>query len=77
MHHVHKTEKFRYPISDVILERGKELAKTVFGTVSGKILFIIVIKSTAVSITNPRKADHVRLTCSKHTVTLASEGEFL
>ena len=77
MHHVHKTEKFRYPISDVVLKRGKELMKTVFVTVSGKVLFIIVIKSTAVSITNPRRADHVRLSCSKHTISLASEGEFL
>ena len=33
--HVHKIEKFRYPISDV---RGKGLAKTVFVTVSGKVL---------------------------------------
>ena len=28
MCHVHKTEKFRYPIIDIILKRGKELVKT-------------------------------------------------
>ena len=32
-------QKFRYPISDVILKRGKELVKTVLVTVSGKVLF--------------------------------------
>ena len=37
--HVHKTEKFRYPINDVILKRGKELVKTVLVTLSGKVLF--------------------------------------
>ena len=37
--HVHKTEKFRYPKSDVVLKRGKELVKTVLVTLSGKVLF--------------------------------------
>ena len=39
IHDVHKTEKFRYPINDVILKRGKDLAKTVSVTLSGKVLF--------------------------------------
>ena len=37
--HIHKTEKFRYPINDVILKREKELVKTVLVTLSGKVLF--------------------------------------
>ena len=32
-------QKFRYPINDVILKRGKELVKTVLVTLSGKALF--------------------------------------
>ena len=36
--YVHKSEKFRYPISDVILKRGKKLVKTVFVTVPGNVL---------------------------------------
>jgi len=36
--HVHKTETFRYHISDVILKRGKELVKTVLVTLPGKVL---------------------------------------
>jgi len=36
---LHKTEKVRYPISDVILERGKELVKTVLVTLPGKVHF--------------------------------------
>ena len=39
MWHVHKTEKFWYPIIDVILKCGKELMKTVLVTLSGKVLF--------------------------------------
>ena len=34
-----KLKKFRYPINDVILKRGKELMKKVLVTLSGKVLF--------------------------------------
>ena len=36
---IHKTEKFWYSISDVILKHGKELVKTVLVTMSGKVFF--------------------------------------
>ena len=36
---IHKTEKFWYPINDVILKRWKELVKTMLVTLSGKVLF--------------------------------------
>ena len=49
--HVHKTEKFQYPINDVIVKHGKELVKTVLVTLTVKVLFKFVIKSTARSVT--------------------------
>ena len=70
-------QKFRYPISDVILKRGKELVKTVFVTVSGKILFLSRCKFNGTFNRKTFHADHVRLTCCKQTRSLASKGEFL
>ena len=34
-----KVRKFRYPINDVILKRGKALMKTVLVTLPGRVLF--------------------------------------
>ena len=50
--HVHRTEKFRYPINDVKLKRGKQFVKnSVSNGVWGKSSSKMVIKSTARSIT--------------------------
>ena len=35
---MHKTEKFRYPINDVILKRRKDLVKTMLVTLSVKVI---------------------------------------
>ena len=34
---LYMTEKFRYPINDVILKRGKEFVKTVLVTLPGNL----------------------------------------
>ena len=65
--HVHKTEKFRYPINDVILKCGKELVKTVLVSLSCKINGTFNHKTF--------NSDHIRLTSSKHTRSLAAEDE--
>ena len=70
--HVRRTEKFRYPINDVILKRGKELVKTVLVTVWEN-----RYKINGTFNHKTFNADHIRLTPSKHTRSLASEGEFL
>ena len=36
--HVHRTKKFRYPISILVLKLEKELVKTALITVSGKVI---------------------------------------
>ena len=75
--HVHKTEKFRYPINHVTLKRGKELMKTLLVTLSGKVLFWNRYKINGTFNHKTANADHVRLTSSKLTGSLAAEGEFL
>ena len=75
--HVHKIEKFRYPINDIILKRRKELVKTVLVTLSGKVLFYNRYKINGTFNHKTFNAGHVRLTSSKHTRSLAAEGEFL
>ena len=72
-----QTEKFRYPINDVILKRGKELVKTVLVTLSGKVLFQNHYKINGTFNHKTFNANHVRLTSSKHTRSLAAEGKFL
>ena len=74
--HIHKTEKFWYPINDVILKRGKELVKTVINTVWESPPLKSLKKINVTFNHKTLNADHVRVTSSKHTRSLASEGEF-
>ena len=70
MWHVHKTEKFQYPVSDVILKcRERAHENSVSNTGCYKINGAFNHKTF--------NADHVRLTSKKHTRSLAAEGEFL
>ena len=64
-------------MNDVIPKRGKELVKTVLVTLSGKVLFKLFYKINGTFNLKTFNADHVRLTSSKHTRSLASDGEFL
>ena len=63
-------------MNDVILKRGKELVKIVLVT-RGKASSKIVIKINGTFNHKTFNADHVRLTSSKYTRSLAAEGEFL